>query len=152
MSAGTGLRNWVMAATVAGLVGWWLAPLPEPVPSLVKPRQDTWRLAPLPRRADQTSTAAMVNSANFWGASAAAAAALAAAPSADPRWRIAAVYGAGKDRATLIQFLAKDKQALHLRVGDSLPSGHRIVTIGDRDVCVQIGRKAYRLGVERSGS
>jgi hypothetical protein len=94
----------------------------------------------------------MVNSANFWGASAAAAAALAAAPSADPRWRIAAVYGAGKDRATLIQFLAKDKQALHLRVGDSLPSGHRIVTIGDRDVCVQIGRKAYRLGVERSGS
>jgi hypothetical protein len=152
MSAGPGLRNWVMAAAVAGLVGWWLAPLPDPVPGLVKSRQDGWRLAPLPRRVDQTSTAAMVNSANFWGTSAAAAAALAAAPIEDPRWRIAAIYGAGKDRATLIQFSAKGKPAVHLRVGDSLPSGHRIVSISDKEVCMQIGKKAYRLGVERSGS
>jgi len=39
-----------------------------------------------------------------------------------------------------------------VHVGETLPSGHRVVSIGDRDVCVQIGRKAYRLGVERSGS
>jgi len=152
MNPGPGLRNWLMAATVAGLVGWWMAPLPDPLPSLVKSRQDGWRLPPLPRRVDQTSTAAAVSGANFWGASAAAEAILAAAPIEDPRWRIAAIYGAGKDRATLIEFSAKDKQAVHLRVGDTLPSGHRIVSISDRDVCVRIGRKTYRLGVERSES
>ena len=152
MNSGPGLRNWLMAATVAGLVGWWMAPLPDPVPSLVNSRQDGWRLPPLPRRVDQTSPAAVVSGANFWGASATAATAQAAVPIEDPRWRIAAIYGAGKERATLVQFSAKDKQAVHLRVGDTLPSGHRIVSISDKEVCVQIGKKAYRLGVERSGS
>ena len=144
-------RGWLVAAAVAGLIGWWAAPLPEPAPGLVKPRQDGWRLPPLPRRPDQSSVAALVADANYWGAKAQAATTV-AAPAVDPRWRIAAVYGAGTDRAALVEFAAAGKAAQRLRIGDALPSGHRIVAIGERDVCVLIGRKSFRLGVERSGS
>lgn len=151
MNVASTWRPWLLMAAVAALVGWWAAPLPDPGAALVRPRQDSWRLAPLPRRIDQTSTAALVSGAGYWGA--AAGQPDAAAPAAeDPRWRIAAVYGVGKDRGALIQFAAADKPPLRLRVGDMLPSGHRIVTIGDRDMCVQIGGKTYRLGVERRGS
>jgi hypothetical protein len=144
-------RPWWMVAAIAALLGWWAAPLPDPAAALVRPRQDSWRLAPLPRRIDQTSTAALVSGAGYWGGAAALPGA--AAPAAeDPRWRIAAVYGVGKERGALVQFVAANKAALRLRVGDTLPSGHRIVSIGDRELCVQIGRKNYRLGVERSGS
>jgi hypothetical protein len=96
--------------------------------------------------------AAMVSGAGYWGTAAALPAGTPAPAAEDPRWRIAAVYGAGKDRGALVQFAAPSKAPLRLRVGDTLPSGHRIASISDREVCVQIGRKTYRLGVERSGS
>ena len=153
MSTVASFRAWWIAAAIAGLLGWWIAPLPDAAPSLVKPRQDAWRLPSLPRRVDQTSMAVLVSGANYWGASASAAAPAAnAAPIEDPRWRVAAVYGAGKDRGALVEYVAAGKQPLRLRIGDALPSGHRIVAIGERDVCVLIGRKSFRLGVERSGS
>jgi len=142
--------SWIAAAGAA-LVGWWLAPLPDPATALVRPRQDSWRLVQLPRRIDQTSTAALVAGAGYWGTAAALPGA--ATPAAeDPRWRIAAVYGSGKDRGALVQFAAANKPPLRVHVGDTLPSGHRIVSISDREVCIQIGRKTYRLGVERSES
>ena len=82
-------RPWWIAAAVCALLGWWAAPLPDPATALVKPRQDSWRLAPLPRRVDQTSMAAQVSAAGYWGAAAALPGA--AAPLLeDPRWRIAA--------------------------------------------------------------
>lgn len=151
MSTVHALRPWWIAAAIAGLLGWWLVPMPDAPPNLVKPRQDSWRLPSLPRRVDQTSTAALVSGAGYWGM-AAAAPTLIAAPVEDPRWRLAAVYGVGSERGALVEFLAAGKAAQRLRVGDALPSGHRIVAIGERDICVLIGRKSFRLGVERSGS
>ena len=141
-----------MAASVAGLLGWWSAPLPEPPPALVKPRHDDWRLPSLPRRPDQTSLAALIGSASYWGGAAAAPAAGSATVQDDPRWRVAAVYGAGRERGVLVEFVAPGKTAQRLRVGDALPSGHQIVAIGERELCVRIGRKSFRLGVERIGS
>ena len=150
MSTVQDFRPWWIAAAIAGLLGWWVAPLPDATPNLVKPRQDNWRLPTLPRRVDQTSMAVLVSGASYWGASATAPTTN-AAPIEDPRWRLAAVYGAGKERGALVAFAAAGKAAQRLRVGDALPSGHRIVAIGERDVCVLIGRKSLRLGVERSG-
>jgi hypothetical protein len=144
-------RPWWTFVLIASLAGWWLAPLPGPATVLVKPRQDNWSLAAQPRRIDQTSTAALVSGAAYWGAAATLPGAAALAPE-DPRWRIAAVYGSGKDRAALVEFAAAGKPPLRVSVGESLPSGHRVVSIGDRELCVQIGGKTYRLGVERSGS
>lgn len=144
-------RSWMALALVAALIGWWAAPLPGATPALVKPRQDSWQLDALPRRVDQTTTAALVSAAGYWGAAATVAGAQTAVAE-DPRWRIAAVFSAGKDRGALVQFSAPGKPALRVQVGDTLPSGHRVVSIGERDVCVQIGRKTYRLGVERSAS
>lgn len=151
MSTVAAWRPWLMAAAVAGLLGWWAAPLPEPAPGLVKPRHDAWRLPSLPRQPDQTSLAVLIGSAAYWGSAAAPAAGSATVP-VDPRWRIAAVYGAGQERGVLVKFGAAGKPAQRLRVGDALPSGHRIVAIGERELCVQIGRKSFRLGVERIGS
>jgi hypothetical protein len=147
-----GTRAWWIAVAAAGLLGWAFAPLPEPGPALVKPRQDSWRLAELPRRGeDQTSIAALVAGAGYWGRAAAASAA-ASTPAIDPRWRIAALYGVGSERMVLIQFNAPDKQPQRLRVGDKLPSGHVITSIDEREVCIRIGAKTYRLGVERRES
>ena len=58
------------------------------------------------------------------------------------------------DAATAKNYFSKTTvdAKIELRVGDALPSGHRIVAIGERDICVLIGRKSFRLGVERSGS
>ena len=151
MSTVPSFRPWWVAAAIAGLLGWWAAPMPDAVPNLVKPRQDSWRLPSLPRRADQTSAAVLVSGASYWGASVVAPSAN-AAPIEDPRWRVAAVYGAGKERGALVEYVAAGKQPLRLRIGDALPSGHRIVAINEREICVQIGRKSFRLGVERSGS
>lgn len=92
----------------------------------------------------------MVSSAGYWGAPAAAPT-LNATPIDDPRWRLAAVYRAGAERGALVEFVAPGKAAQRLRVGDALPSGHRIVAIGERDVCVAIGKQSFRLGVERRG-
>jgi hypothetical protein len=142
--------GWWWAAGAAALLGVWLAPLPEPVPALVKPRADGWALPALPRVFDQTSLAANVSAAPFWGAAPPALANPAGAPLVDPRWRIAAIFGQGQQRGVLVVFAADGKPALRLAVGDRLPSGHRIAKIDDRDLCIQIGSRLYRLGVERS--
>jgi len=75
-----------------------------------------------------------------------------AAPAAveeDPRWRVAAVFGGELKRGALIVFEQASKQPQRLFAGDKLPSGHRIVRITEREVCIQVGTKTYRLGVER---
>jgi len=59
------------------------------------------------------------------------------------------VFGRGREAGVLILHSAPDKPPERLRVGEALPSGHRIVSIGERDVCVRIDKKTYRLGVER---
>jgi hypothetical protein len=140
--------RFVVALALALLVGWWAAPLPEPAAPLVKPRQDPWRLVALPSRLDAGAAAPAVSGAAFWGKAAASAVTPVATP--DPRWRIAALYGVGRERGALIEFAAPDRPAQRLHVGDKLPSGHAIVEINDREVCIRIGAKTYRLGVQRS--
>lgn len=146
-----GWTSWFWAAGAAALIGWFAAPLPADAPALVKPRRDTWVMAPLPRIMDQTTLAAQVMGAPYWGAAPGGAAAAAATP-VDPRWRLAAVFGVGRERGVLVEFLAPDKPPLRLKAGDTLPSGHRITRIDEGGICVQIGARSYRLGVERSAS
>ena len=107
----------------------------------------------MPRVFDQTVLAVNVLDAPYWGPAigpAAAAAAAAVAPAPDPRWRVAGIYSQGGQRGVLLAFAAEGKTPLRLQVGDQLPSGHRIVRINERDLCIQIGPNLYRLGVERS--
>lgn len=142
-------KLWVFLTASSALFGWLLMPEPTPSAVLIKPRRDEWRLAALPRRFDQTSLAGLILSAPYWGAPDASTAVAAAPPPPDPRWRIAAVFGRGREAGVLILHSAPDKPPERLRVGEALPSGHRIVSIGERDVCVRIDKKTYRLGVER---
>lgn len=150
MSRAPAWRAWLAGAAVAAAAGWVAAPETDSRAALVQPRRDRWELAPLPRRLDQTSLAAAVAGAAFWGD--AGATAVAATAPEDPRWRIAAVYGQGRQRGALIVFAAPDKPPLRLQAGDPLPSGHRITSIGERDVCIQIGKQTRRLGVQRIDS
>jgi hypothetical protein len=145
-------RNAGLAAAAALVVGWLAAPLPEEPAALVKPRQDVWRLPELPRRGDQVSTAAVVSGAPYWGTLGRAASAAMATLTPDPRWRIAALYGVGRERTVLVEFREPGKQPLQLRVGDKLPSGHPITAIEERELCIRIGARNYRMGVERSDS
>jgi len=143
-------KPWIWAAAVAALAGWLVADGLVQSPALVKARRDLWTLPLVPPVTDQTTLAAKVMGAPFWGATAAARAATAGSTAVeDPRWRIAGLVGVGKDRWVLVEFLAEGKAPLRLRVGDRLPSGHRIVQVDEREICVQIESRVYRLGVER---
>lgn len=142
-------RGWLVLATVACLLGWFAAPVPEPSASLVKARRDDWSLAALPRRYEQAGLAGVVLSATYWGAGLPAGGVVAEPPPPDMRWRIAAVFGRGSEAGVLILFEDPAKLPLRLRVGEALPSGHKIDSISERDVCVRVGKKVYRLGVER---
>jgi hypothetical protein len=142
----------VAAAALAAVTGWFLVPPPQPPAALVQPRGDAWVLPVLPRAADQTTLAATVLSAPYWGVTAPAAAAAAGGAPVDNRWRIAATYGKGSQRGLLVEFSAPGRSPAFLKTGDTLPSGHRIVRIDDAEVCVQIGSRQYKLGVERSAN
>lgn len=143
-------RGWALLAVAAGLLGALVAPGPEPASKLVTARRDSWSLAALPRRFDQTTMAGTLVTAAFWGgAPDTSAAATASVPPPDMRWRIAAVFGVGKEAGVLVVHADETKPPQRFRVGETLPSGHRISSIGERDVCVRIGSKTYRLGVER---
>lgn len=140
-------KTWAILASLFALMGWLFAPMPEFSASLVQSRRDDWSLAALPRRFDQSSLAVGILSASQWGATTSSAP-TAEVPVQDPRWRIAAVFGKGDERGVLIVFEAADKSPQRLMPGDTLPSGHRIESIGERDVCVRIGKRTYKLGVE----
>lgn len=142
-------RGWLVICALALVLGWLLAPsAPAPV-ELIKARRDDWQLAPLPRRLDQTSLAANAFAASYWGAAAATPASVTEAPPPDTRWRIAAVFGSGGDAGAMLVFEAVGKPPQIVRRGDELPGGYKIESIGERDVCVRVGKKVYRLGVER---
>lgn len=147
-----GWRGGIVLVVLAAAIGWAAAPLPEAEQSLVRPRVDDWRLPEVPHGGDPVAQASRVVGAAFWGRGVAAgpAGAAPAAPPPDPRWRVAAVYGVGSAREALVVFAQTDRSPLRLRVGDKLPSGHTIAEIEDRAVCIRIGSKTYRLGVERS--
>jgi hypothetical protein len=140
------------AAAAAALLGAWVAPLPDPAPALVKPRSDAWTLSSMPRVFDQTVLAVNVLNAPYWGSVAGPAAAAPSPPAPDPGWRLAGIFGQGSERGVLVEFAAEGKPPLRLRAGDALPSGHRIQRIQEREICVRVGGRLLRLGVERSAS
>jgi hypothetical protein len=136
------------AMAVAAAAGWLLAPELPPAAALVRSTRDDWQLPALPRRPSLAATTVLVQSAEYWGAPEATVA-TAAAPPVSQRWRIAGVFGLAGNRGVVIQFDAPNKPDLHLRVGDKLPSGDRIVSISSAEVCVQVGRRQLRLAIER---
>lgn len=133
---------------LAGALGWWLAPEPPATPRLVTAASQSWTLAELPRRPDLTAAAGRVMAAAYWGGPETPLAV--ELPPPDPRWRVAAIYGVGRERTLLVIFNDPDKPAARLKQGDVLPSGHKIVEIGERDYCIRLDKKTFRLGVERS--
>ncbi|MDM4767540.1 hypothetical protein [Pelomonas sp. SE-A7] len=136
---------------VAALIGALLAPGVELDASLVQARRNSWELPDLPRKPELTAIGLSLVTSPMFEPEAqvrAAAAAAAAAESEDKRWRIAGLFRRDKQRGVLINFMAPGKPPQTLHVGDRLPSGHMIKRIDDGEVCVQLGNKTYRLGVE----
>ena len=134
----------------AAALGWFAAPLPEPQQMPVQARRDDWRAVELPGLANLTTAAVEVATSPIWGINPKTAEkSIPAAAPVDKRWRIAGLSGRRDDRRVIVAFNAPDKRPLYLRVGELMPSGHKIVSIDDKELCVQIGNKAYRLAVER---
>lgn len=142
--------RWLLGTLAAFSLGVWWSPAPPERVALVAASRDQWHMAPLPRRPDQTTQAAVVNGAAYWGD--AGRPKEPDAPLPDARWRIAGVFGVGGDRTALVQFQDPARPAQRVKVGESLPSGHRIVDIEHGRVCILIGKKTYWLGVERRDS
>ena len=134
------------AVLMAAGLGWFLAPAEQVEKPLVQLRRDAWNLPELPRKPDQVVQGLAVVTSPIFGAEPQSGPA-ATAPE-DNRWRVAGVYRSGTERKVLISFMAPGKQSLRLGVGDTLPSGHRITKIDDSEVCMQIGKKSFRLGVQ----
>jgi hypothetical protein len=141
--------RWALIAGSA-LVGAVLAPpLETPVAALAS-NSDRWQLPDLPRKPDQAALALALSSSTIFEPEAkmAAQAAAAAQPPPDERWRIAGILGRDTARSVLVTFNDPTQPAQTLRVGDRLPSGHRIQRIEPHAVCVQQGPKILRIGVQ----
>ncbi|MCV2423119.1 hypothetical protein [Paucibacter sp. DJ2R-2] len=134
------------ALLAAASLGWFLAPGGDQASALVQARRDPWVLAELPRKPDLVGVGLAMVTSPIFGQELQATGAVSAPENL--RWRISGVFQRGTEKSVLVSFLAPGKQDIKLRVGESLPSGHKIVKIEDSEVCVQIGKKAYRLGVE----
>jgi hypothetical protein len=138
-----------MLLAAAG-AGWLFLPQPTIGPALVAPRRDVWTLPVLPRRMLENSAVVIAATAPFWGVVVQPATTAAIAPPPEePRWRIAAVFGDVIKRGVLIQYVTEVRPPLRLFVGDKLPGGYLITNIEEREICVLLGKKNYRLGVER---
>ena len=125
-------KHWLVLWLVALVVGWFAIPATETGPPLAQARRDVWELAPLPTPRDATTLAIQVASAAIWGAEPKTAAD--ETPIENKRWRLAGVYGAGKVGGVLVLFEDERKLPQRLKVGERLPSGHRIEAVDGRHV------------------
>ena len=141
------LMRAAMAAALAFALGWALAPNPAPPDDLVLVGRGDWNLPSIPAKGDPMAAIGRVAAAPFWGPAQASSAQ--ADPIIDPRWRVAAIFGAGDARRLRVEFVDASKPALTLKVGDKLPSGHLVTDISERTYCVQIGSQSFVLGVEQ---
>lgn len=141
-------RRWgIAAALVFVLAGLLWTPSQEGGGLVTAARRDDWGLEPLPRRPDLGSMAVQATQAAYWGN--VAATQEIESVKADPRWRIAGLFGREGAHRVLISFVDTTKPDQMLKVGDALPSGHRITRIGERELCFGIGKKSYSLAIER---
>ncbi|MGQ3050325.1 MAG: hypothetical protein ACT6S0_00940 [Roseateles sp.] len=141
------MRNKLLLTVVVALLGWFGGATTAEKPAvLVQPRRDAWHLPPLPKAEGSTTRAAIVATSPQWGAAKAASAA--DAQEEAPRWRLAGVYGRGKQGGVLILYDADRKPAERLKVGEKLPSGHVIELVDGNQVRVRLGKKRETFGVE----
>ena len=75
-------------------------------------------------------------------------AAAASAPE-DDRWRIAGLYGRGRQAGVLVLSQDPAKPPQRLKVGDKLPTGESIQAVEGNEVVVRKGKKVERFGVEQ---
>jgi hypothetical protein len=147
-----GSARWVavaLGAAAACGIGWVAAPSQEPSASVVSPRSDRWIPPNVPRSADLLKQATQTGVAPYWGPGAEVSKAPAAAAPPPPSWWVAGVYGPESARRALVLFGDRNVSPLRLGVGDRLPSGHTVVSVGQAGVCIRIGDSNYTLGVER---
>lgn len=144
------LLPWILFP-VAFTLGWLIAPSPVDEMPLVQPRKESWILPDLPTRSDQAGRAIGLAASPIFEPEAvlvAAAAAAAAAKAEDKRWRVAGIFGRGRERKVLISFATPGKPPLRLAVGDKVPSGDPITRITDGEVLVRVGTKQVPLGAD----
>ncbi len=141
--------GWIFLILAGCLTGWLWPDLLEAPQTARVARSEAWVPPDLPRRPDLGAKALAISASPIFEPEATAQAAVAAAgPPIDNRWRVAGVIGRGEARQALISFRAGNQPDQRLSVGQRLPSGHRIVSIGDADVCVEVGSGRFLLGVE----
>lgn len=146
-TAGFWLR-WLVLALVGGAALWFALPEQRVATALATKPADRWALPEIPRWQLPLSAPALIAGSPIWGGAPTRAEAAEAAVPPDPRWRLAGVLGASNERRLLVSFMDAGKPPSLLRVGDQLPSGHRIVRIDEREVCVALGKRSYILGLE----
>ncbi|RVT88585.1 hypothetical protein [Inhella crocodyli] len=145
------MTAWQRGALWVGLLalGAVLAPGADEAGKTVGLRQSaSWALAEMPRKPDQAGVALSLATSAMFEAEAPSAAPGAAAPPPDERWRIAGVLGRGREAQVVVSFRDPSRPTQILRVGDALPSGHRVQAVEPGTVCVQVGRKILRIGVQ----
>lgn len=139
-------KHLLLMALAAMLAGWLAGPAPDLTQPLVQARRDAWQLLSLPVLKDDSNVALQLAGATMWGPENKSVPDT--APTANMRWRLAGVYGAGKVGGALVLFEDESKPAQRLKVGEKLPSGHVIEAVDGNQICVRIQKKLYRFGVE----
>lgn len=139
-------RRLALAAFAALGLGWLLAPpLAEP-PAIVQARRDAWELPALPMPRDQLTLAVQLAGSPIWGPDEAKKAA--EAPFEDLRWRLAGLYGRGRQGGVLVLFEDPNKPAQRLKVGDKLPDGRVLESVENNQIVVREKKKRSQIGVE----
>ena len=144
--------NPTLLASVAAsaLLGWvfvpWLWPAETRLARPTAVRPAAWRLPDLPRKPDLAGAGLATVTSPIFEPEAPVGAA--AAPPEDPRWRIAGIFGSGRERMALIEFRAPGKQPLRLGAGARLPSGELIKRIDGNELVLQSDNRSLRMGVE----
>lgn len=140
-------------ALAFAIVGWLMAPTAAINTSpIVRAQRDDWNTVDALRRPGLSAAVVEVAAAGIWGVQNQTASTLAASVEhEDKRWRVAGLYGYGDERSALIVFSSPSKNPQYLKVGDALPTGQKITSIHGNEICVQIGKRAYRFPVQRSG-
>jgi hypothetical protein len=151
MSAARFWTNWLLIVVGVVALSLWAWPT-KPAPGVVSVRaRDDWTASELPRWRIPLSVPVTVAGAGYWGNAAAPIASQAVeGPPQDNRWRLAGVVGTDSDRRVLVSPADGTKPVQWLKVGELLPSGHRITRITDTHVCVRVGTRTLTLALERA--
>jgi len=130
---------------VAGALLTWIR-VPEPrAPAFLTSGGDTWVLPRLPKH-EPDPLIKTIAQANLWGVVAGAGAA-AAGPLNTPEWRFVGVFNDGKEPHVMIS--VDNKPAVALKVGEQLPGGAKILSIGADQICVLVNGLKRSLGIYR---